>query len=585
MMLMAKTVSLKKRTMRFFFLATFLSSFLVGIICYIIAVNLIKKRMISSYDNRLLYIGSNIESALDNITAVSDYLYMDNDILNIVNQYPRRSYDTVKATERVTNTLTQGFLSNTVENLNAVQIVSGKDFIYSYNRGINPGRFYIDRLMTAKPVPGSGQPVLLDESVCTSFSQYPVRSIGLLRALPVLRSEPAYLYLSFRPDILTQFLDSDIQIASETLSILTIDGNSLISEPSDYDLASLHQKALPLLRQSSVPQHFYSSSNRLVFLYPLVQYGCYVMDVLPSISSFENASLVLFAALFAIAFAAVISLGIWHLLFRDVIMPINALSAALMDVEKDIYQPLAIPKTNIQEINGLIKSYDYMLSHIRQLIAELTEKELAYKILEYKALQSQIDSHFVHNTLNSIRWMAIIQKADNIKQMIDSLSRLLKSCWHNMDSPTTFQHELEHLRDYLFLQNVSGAYRCQIEYELDEDLLLCECIKFMLQPVVENALFHGLSQKRDGGRILIRIALANQEGRDIRVTICDNGTGMEESQIQQLLGDTGQKGHVNGIGIANIHERIKLKYGESYGIQIESRPGQYTKVSITIPRR
>lgn len=241
------------------------------------------------------------------------------------------------------------------------------------------------------------------------------------------------------------------------------------------------------------------------------------------------------------------------------------------------------PNSNIEEVEMLVASYNRNVSDIDHLAEKLSEEKTRYKDLEYKALQSQINSHFITNTLNAVRWLAIMQKANNIKEIIDAFSRLLKSTWQGMENDTTIERELSNARDYMFIQQVTHSYNCRIDYAVDESLMQAPCAKFILQPLVENAFFHGIASKESGG--VIRISIQPSADRnDIVIQVIDNGVGMDESKQQAVLCSMGGSNRFNGIGISNIHQRLLLKYGSGYGVSIQSQVGYYTKLTVVIPR-
>ena len=236
----------------------------------------------------------------------------------------------------------------------------------------------------------------------------------------------------------------------------------------------------------------------------------------------------------------------------------------------------------IEEVEELVSSYNRNVRYIDELAEKLSEQKTRYKDLEYKALQSQINSHFITNTLNAVRWLAIMQKATNIKELIDAFSRLLKSTWQGLEHDTTIERELSNVQDYIFIQQITHSYNCEIFYDVEPGLLKAPCAKFILQPLVENAYFHGIAPKGGVGTIRIGIRPDGEKGRII-IQVTDDGVGMDwETQVQVLHSQGGGR-RFNGIGISNIHQRLQLKYGEEYGISIESEVGSYTKMTVVIP--
>ena len=209
---------------------------------------------------------------------------------------------------------------------------------------------------------------------------------------------------------------------------------------------------------------------------------------------------------------------------------------------------------------------------------------LRQKQAEYLALQNQINPHFLYNTLNTIKWMASLQHADTIRDMTAALGRLLQNISKGSDKISIYE-EMSLLDDYVLIQDIRYDGRLNVRYHIgDPEITQALILKFLFQPIVENAIFHGIEPKGDGsGTIDIYL---NQQDKSIYIHIVDNGIGMTTEQIEQLLNpeeSPKNRRGLNGIGISNINQRIKMTYGQEYGISITSKPGAYTDVLICIP--
>lgn len=216
------------------------------------------------------------------------------------------------------------------------------------------------------------------------------------------------------------------------------------------------------------------------------------------------------------------------------------------------------------------------------------EDEKQKKDLEYKILQSQINPHFLYNTLNSIKWMATIQNAPGIAEMTTALARLMKNVSKGTDARITLREELDLVKDYFLIQQYRYGGSLSIRYDiLSEDLNGCLIHRFTLQPLVENALFHGIEPKGCAGRIVIRAEKREDPGRNplLVISITDNGIGMDQETIEKVLkGDTAPSADFfKQVGIDNVNRRIQYDFGPEYGIRIESIVGEYTTMIITLP--
>lgn len=203
--------------------------------------------------------------------------------------------------------------------------------------------------------------------------------------------------------------------------------------------------------------------------------------------------------------------------------------------------------------------------------------------LEYQILLSQINPHFLYNTLGSIKWMATIQNAHGIAEMVTSLARLLKKVSKENKEVTTIKDEISILEDYFLIQRYRYGGIITLDYHIEsDDLYDCEILKFTLQPLIENAIFHGIEPKGEAGYISVDIRKQNE---DIVIEITDDGIGMTTDKITEILSADSNTSSTffKKIGIANVHNRIQYTYGNSYGLSISSEPLKYTKMTILIP--
>ena len=203
--------------------------------------------------------------------------------------------------------------------------------------------------------------------------------------------------------------------------------------------------------------------------------------------------------------------------------------------------------------------------------------------LEYQILQSQINPHFLYNTLNSIKWMASIQNATGIEEMTTALARLMRSVSKENDALHTLKDEIELLDQYFIIQKFRYGGIINLTYEIeDKELLSCIVPRFSLQPIVENAIFHGIEPKGTRGIITVRVKQIEQL---LHIEIEDNGVGMIPQQLEHLLDENQDTKHdfFKKIGIHNVHQRLKYDYGPTFGIQVESLQGVGSKMTLVMP--
>lgn len=222
-----------------------------------------------------------------------------------------------------------------------------------------------------------------------------------------------------------------------------------------------------------------------------------------------------------------------------------------------------------------------MIQQINSLIRQKEEQEKSKLKAEIAALQSQINPHFLLNTLNTIKLMSMIKNVPNIEKVTDALMRLLASSFNRGGSMYRVDEELSNLEHYINIMHFRHGNSFELRWDIDDAIRPKGILKLLLQPIVENAIVHGLQDKGEHGIIWIRGRLLN---RKLRFDIEDNGRGMDPELIANLLKSDDKKHSMfSGIGILNVHQRIQLNYGESYGLNIEVLKDKGTRVTLFLP--
>lgn len=272
--------------------------------------------------------------------------------------------------------------------------------------------------------------------------------------------------------------------------------------------------------------------------------------------------------------AFVIGLFISRLISR----PANRLAKAMSDFESDAENFRYNDINGTREIAALSDSFEHMVVQIQSLMEKVRQEEISLRKTELNALQSQINPHFLYNTLDSIAWMCEEHRFEEAVEMVSSLAKLFRISISRGHELITLDNELKHAESYLKIQKY--RYKSQFSYyfNIDEECLSYLCNKITLQPIIENAIYHGLDMVDEG---IITIEVSRQDD-DILIRIIDNGIGMTREQCNEILQrDTSDK---IGIGIKNVNDRIKIYFGDHYGVTIKSELDVGTEISILIPK-
>ncbi len=236
-----------------------------------------------------------------------------------------------------------------------------------------------------------------------------------------------------------------------------------------------------------------------------------------------------------------------------------------------------VPVEGTTEVQNLAVTYNEMLEDIRSYVDELMETQRAQRKAEIKALQMQINPHYIYNTLAGIKMLVYQQDTEKAVQTIDAFISLLRNTISDTKEFITIEQEIDNLENYVIIHSMRYGDRIRVDYDIDTGCYDCLLPKMVLQPFVENAYFHAFPSGQDG---MILISMNESEGRLI-ICITDNGIGMEQAKADRAL--SSNKEHFSGIGMHNVAERLRLLYGDNYGVQIESHENKGTTVTVTVP--
>lgn len=292
-------------------------------------------------------------------------------------------------------------------------------------------------------------------------------------------------------------------------------------------------------------------------------------------NAYANAMSIFQITLFVIILSLVITFLLIYVISNNFTQRIIHIKNKVDKVERNNLDVI-IRSSSRDEFGELTNGIGKMLTRINSLISQVYHAEIAKKESEYNKLISQINPHFLYNTLSFIRWRAE-KKADiETSYMVSALARFYRTTLNQGKNMATIEAEVQHIKAYLDLQLIMNDGRFDVDYHINDEVLHTEVIHFILQPIVENAIKHGFVEA-DAIDYRIHITV-NRVGEGIKLTVCDNGVGMTPMQTAGLL--TGENG---GCGVRNVNDRIKLYYGRDYGLVIHSEPGSGTEVSIVLP--
>lgn len=368
----------------------------------------------------------------------------------------------------------------------------------------------------------------------------------------------------------------DVGIGQHGYCYIADDGGNIVYHPQQQLIyASLKEE-----NQTNMENGTYIKSNVIYTVNSLENCDwhivgvCYVDEMITSKVERVVSSLVV---ILSIVLAGTVFLGS---VFSDLFSkPVKSLVKAMGDFEGDSSEFVYQPVRGTKEISALSDSFEHMAVRIQKLMEKVRQEEITLRKTELKALQAQINPHFLYNTLDAIAWMCEAGRNEDAVEMVNALARLFRISISRGHELIPIEKELQHAQSYLHIQNFRYKNQFQYTFDVDETCLQYYCNKITLQPIIENAIYHGMDRMVDEG--MIRIGIHQMDDKII-FTVEDNGVGMTEEQCMEVLQK--ESGDRAGIGIKNVNDRIKIYFGEEYGLAIESELDEGTRVTITMPK-
>lgn len=578
------------------FLIVFISV-IVTFICYNLVSYNLQRNLIQTSETRLSFLCSSIDSNVNDTKSyfrscqinskVVDFALEENPQDNVIR---REAHDIVSESYKAngslfTNLVRMVIIGNAREDI--VQVVESASSASSVSKEAVINLSYFEELRTNgnnMPVGIVSDPFFYTKEIPMIPFVYPIHH-------PYNADEIGYIFAEMSTAVITgpiqnYLSESDsrfyIHIGDLTYQYLN---ESLVLCENPFDVvADLSEYALNTDSSISRAKNTEDGQLYIIITRPLENEGWFVTESVDALALSKSIfTTFLFVVMIIITIAAIICFLLSLFLSKTVNVPVMQLQARMKRIEQGDFS--RDPATEwAHELGDIGKSINNLTENVLQLMNQKIEDEKQKKDYEYKMLQSQINPHFLYNTLNSIKWMATIQGATGISEMTTSLSRLLKDISKGTSNLISIQHELDLIKDYFTIQQYRYGGTITMDIRIDnENLVNQNILKFTLQPIVENAIFHGIEPKGTTGKIEIHIY--QESNQNVRIDVTDDGVGMSEEQIPKLLTEESSRSSnfFKEIGISNVHKRLQYEFGADYGLSVISEKGKFTTISILLP--
>lgn len=574
--------SITGRIFLYFLVVIILPSVIIGFSSYFISVSILKDKVTEQYKQRVTSITQEIEDGLDTVKSISDIVFLNKAVKNALVYYssdPNMAIENTKEFQELMSGFSNIGYNDMVEYIEIFGLDENVHIVYDNDNHLignphNNRARHKDSFKEAMILDGK----ILWKSIGHTTEQ---RELKLYRVIKDhdFNKVIGFLHIAIDTERLAGFLHStETDNVSE---IIFLDmSNNIITFSGNYINALESKKVYESFIGKNDSITYGTWEGKLIesFYLPYNQWKVVSMISMDALIK-DNKKILYVTALSAFVGFVLCSI-IWLMLSYKILIPIKTVTEAMKRVKEGNID-ITVNVEGRGEIKELCENFNFMIQRISELFVQTIEKNNLIKDKEYKALQAQINPHFLYNTLNSIRWMAIISKENSIKTCIEALSRLLRSTTCKNGTYITVETEISNLKDYIYIQKLAYGNKFDVIWEIDESLIQHRCIRFILQPILENAIFHGIVPKEGIGKI--KISLAKEE-KSIVFHIKDDGVGMDKETIHNTLTQNSEdKTRFTAIGISNVNERLCISYGENYGIEIESEVGLFTDVKINIP--
>ena len=327
----------------------------------------------------------------------------------------------------------------------------------------------------------------------------------------------------------------------------------------------------------------FNGQHRQVTVKTVGYTGWKLVSVVPSEELWDNYEQLMLFFLFIVLFSAFLLVFVNLRLSEWITAPVKKLDRAVKELEAG-QEAVDFNVGGPYEVEHLSHSIRSMVSTMRHLMADIVQQEAEKRRSELDVLQSQINPHFLYNTLDSVVWMTENGRTQEATVMLTSLARLFRISLSRGSNIIPIADELEHARNYLTIQKMRYKNKFSATIEAQDGVESLYTIKLIVQPILENAIYHGMAYADGDGEIHV---CARRDGDDVIIDVTDNGPGMPEEVVERLLDPDAPRPTTNskgsGIGLRNVHQRIQLTFGQKYGLTIHSEPDDGTRVRIRLP--
>lgn len=398
-----------------------------------------------------------------------------------------------------------------------------------------------------------------------------------------ISNELGILRININENKISNIFKNNLLESGENFYLVDQSNNIVSSLQKDVLYKSIEQAVFDRIVTSSEKYGFFTAKvqkeNMLITFYKLDNTSWFLATFVPYSNLLKEIKTVRIQIIFSIFISFFVFSILTIIFLNKFLSPLKEVRRVMKDFQNGNFN-VRLNISGNDEIALLGSSFNQMSSKVQDLMNQVYVVQIKQKEAELNALQEQINPHFLYNTLDTIYWMSRMEKALGTSRLIQALSKLFRLSLNHGYEYTTVENELEHLKNYIFIQEMRYDGIIQFSIDAAEDTMNCKVIKLILQPLVENAIYHGIEPRGENGLINIKIF---SEHNILVYEIHDNGVGTDDKQIQEILQIPSEKKSDFGFALKNVNDRIKLHFGEEFGITFTSVYGTGTIVIVRQP--
>ena len=514
-------------------------------------------------------ISYNIDNQLDNLKDISMSIYFNDATISHINHYPDNASDEVVIQDFANS------LINSHKYLSSVYITLGDQTIYAGHKYQNIKDFFNNNESEVLEKKGKVYWVPTQKFL-TDFSRN-VNNFVLCRSINSPDGNIGFLWVFINESFFADNINYDERAMDSDIYIL--DENDMIFSSSNSNIQSIWNNGSPVKfsdKGAVLYDDFksYDDENTYVEFTSKVT-GWKFMEIIANDVLYKPVLELRTLCVIVIITYLIFMIVVYFILSSMIFRPIKGLHKGIARVGHGDFT-VSLTKKHNDEIGDLVDSYNTMIIKIDELMMNIKQIEEAKTKEKIKVLTMQIGPHFVYNTLNTIKWLAYINKQPNIKLAIESLIKLMMSVTYNTNEEITLREEISLLNSYCYIQKLRYI-NFEMRSNIGEEILNYKINKLLLQPIVENCILNGFVNSKNKGIITISATIDDI----LHIEISDNGVGFDTSDLDNTVNKDDESSQ--HIGIKNVNERIKLSHGERYGVDIHSEVGVGTVVELQLP--